>query len=40
VLARVHQSGVDIDVGIDLDAGDLEAQRLEQQAGGGGWTWK
>jgi hypothetical protein len=35
-LARVHSPGVDIEVGVDLDRGHLQALRLEQQARGRG----
>jgi hypothetical protein len=36
VLFRVHGASVGVDVGVDLDARDLEAHSLEQQAGGRG----
>lgn len=29
-------SGIDVEIGIDLDGGDLEAHSLEKEAGGGG----
>ena len=36
VLFRVHGAGVGVDVRVDLDARDLQAHSLEQQAGGRG----
>ncbi len=39
VLERVHSSGINIHVGVDLDHGHFQTHGLEEEAGAGGCRW-